>query len=207
MRKWPSLHLLFELSHKFHTYTYMQGSMYSTTCMCVQKRWLFRCWQVSRTGTKHTSRKKTVFLPVSTFLFLPSSILSLGCCCSFSSFLFSITHLLSFCPLFLPGLITLSTFPSLLCLFTHNSLASSFLPRVCLCHSSFISPQFHPLWVLSSHLCHLSSIFKHHLQTVVSSLISSGRPDASSVSTFQQICKGRPHTRFTWYCGLFFWWI
>lgn len=115
--------------------------------------------------------------------------------------------ILSALSLFLPGLITLSTFPSLLCLFTHNSLASSFLPRVCLCHSSFISPQFHPLWVLSSHLCHLSSIFKHHLQTVVSSLISSGRPDASSVSTFQQICKGRAHTRFTWYCGLFFWWI
>lgn len=115
--------------------------------------------------------------------------------------------ILSALSLFLPGLITLSTFPSLICLFTHNSLASSFLPRVCLCHSSFISPQFHPLRVLSSHLCHLSSIFKHHLQTVVSSLISSGRPDASSVSTFQQICKGRPHTRFTWYCGLFFWWI
>lgn len=46
------------------------------------------------------AERKTVFLPVSTFLFLPSSILSSGCCCSFSSFLFSITHLLSFSPLF-----------------------------------------------------------------------------------------------------------
>lgn len=181
--------------------------MYSTTCMCVQKRWLFLCWQVSRTGTKHTSRKKNSLSARQHFSFPPliHPLIRLLLFFLFLSFFHhSSSLILSALSLFLPGLITLSTFPSLLCLFTHNSLASSFLPRVCLCHSSFISPQFHPLWVLSSHLCHLSSIFKHHLQTVVSSLISSGRPDASSVSTFQQICKGRPHTWFTWYCGLFF---